>query len=117
VNLIGLALPIPAPGEPDAPILLKITYMVAFVGIIIGLLALGIAALRSEVLSPPWRAVPWVVEVFWFPLKGIGFVISDGVGLILGGSPGCSWGTFSGQGVVHRLSNPSGCTSRAASEN
>jgi hypothetical protein len=84
VNLIGLALPIPAPGEPDAPILLKITYMVAFLGILIGLLALGIAALRSEVLSPPWRAVPWAVGVFWFPLKGIGFVISDGVGLILG---------------------------------
>ena len=38
-------------------------------------------------------------------------------GSYLGGSLGCSWGTFSGQGVEHRLSNPRGCASRAASEN
>ncbi len=85
VNLVGLALPIPTPGEPDAPILLRITYMVAFLGILVGLLVLGIAALRAEVLSPPWRVVPLAVGVLWFPLQGIGFVISDGVGLILGG--------------------------------
>ena len=85
VNLIGLALPTPTPGETDAPVLLRITYMVAFLGILIGLLALGIAALRAEVLSPPWRAVPLAVGILWFPLQGIGFVISDGVGLILGG--------------------------------
>ena len=116
VNLVGLALPIPTPGEPDAPILLRITYMVAFLGILIGLLALGIAALRAEVLSPPWSGVPLAVGVLWFPLQGIGFVISDGVGLILGDSPGCSWDTSCGQGVVHRLSNPRGCASKATSK-
>ena len=85
MNLVGLALNIPAPGEPDAPILLRITYMVAFLGILIGLLALGIAASGAEVLSPSSRAVTLAVGVLWFPLQGIGFAISDGVGLMLGG--------------------------------
>jgi hypothetical protein len=33
----------------------------------------------------PWSGVPLAVGVLWFPLQGIGFVIADGVGLILGG--------------------------------
>lgn len=85
VNLIGLALPVPTPGDPGAPVLLEITYMTAFLGILIGLLLLGIVALRAEVLNLPWRAVPLAVGVLWFPLQGVGLVISDGVGLILGG--------------------------------
>jgi len=85
VNLIGLALPIPTPGEPDASILLRITYMVAFLGILVGLLVLGVATLRARVMPPPWGAVPLAVGVLWFPLQGIGFVVADGVGLILGG--------------------------------
>ncbi len=85
VNLIGLALPIPTPGEADASILLRITYMVAFLGILVGLLALGIAALRARVMPSPWHAVPLAVGVVWLPLQAVGFVISDGVGLILGG--------------------------------
>ena len=85
VNLIGLALPIPTPGEPGASILLRITYMVAFLGILIGLLVLGVAALRSGAMPAPWGAVPLAVGVLWFPLQGIGFVVADGVGLILGG--------------------------------
>ncbi len=47
VNPIGLALPMPTPGDPDAPTLLEATYMVAFPGILVGLLLLGIAALRA----------------------------------------------------------------------
>jgi hypothetical protein len=101
VNLIGLALPIPTPGEPDASMLLRITYMVAFLGILAGLLALGIAALRARVMPMPWGGVPLAVGVLWFPLLSIGFVISDGVGLILGGSLGPCWDTFSGRGAVH----------------
>jgi hypothetical protein len=85
VNLIGLALPIPAPGEPDASVLLRITYMVAFLGILVGLLALGVAALLSGVMPAPRGAVPLVVGLLWFPLQGVGFAISDGVGLVLGG--------------------------------
>ena len=85
VNLTGLALSIPAPADPDAPALLGVTYVVAFIGILIGLLALGIAALRARVMAAPWSAVPLVVGVLWFPLQGIGFAISDGVGLVLGG--------------------------------
>jgi hypothetical protein len=84
-NLIGLALPVPAPGDPDAPVLLEITYMTAFLGILVGLLLLGIAALRARVMPPRWNIVPLIVGILWFPLQGVGFVISDGVGLILGG--------------------------------
>ena len=85
VNLVGLALNIPAPGDPEAPILLQVTYTLAFFAILIGLLALGIAASGAEVLSPSSRALTLAVGVLWFPLQGIGFAISDGVGLILGG--------------------------------
>ena len=59
--------------------------MVAFLGILTGLLALGIAASGAEVLSPSSSAVALAVGVLWFPLQGIGFAISDGVGLMLGG--------------------------------
>ncbi|MDQ4128794.1 MAG: hypothetical protein M3151_12745 [Actinomycetota bacterium] len=85
VNLIGLVLSIPAPGDPDAPTLLQITYMAAFLAILLGLLALGIATLRTRVMPAPWGAVPLGVGVLWFPLQGVGFAISDGVGLLLGG--------------------------------
>ena len=85
VNLICLALSVPAPGDPDAPTLLEITYLTAFVGILVGLLALGVAALRARVMASPWGAVPLGVGVLWFPLQGVGFVIADGVGLVLGG--------------------------------
>ncbi len=85
VNLIGLALPIPTPGEPGASVLLRITYMVEFLGILVGLLMLGVAALRSGAMPAPRGAVPLAVGVLWFPLQGVGFAIADGVGLILGG--------------------------------
>jgi hypothetical protein len=86
VNLIGLALSVPAPGDPDAPTLLQITYMAAFLGILVGLLMLGLAALRATPTgTAPRGAVPLAVGVLWFPLQGVGFVIADGVGLILGG--------------------------------
>jgi hypothetical protein len=84
VNLIGLALPIPTPGEPDASILLRITYMVAFLGILVGLLGLGIAALRARVMPSHQNAAPLAVGVLWFPLLSIEFVISDGVGSFWG---------------------------------
>ena len=85
VNLIALALSIPAPADPDAPALLGVTYMVAFLGILIGLLVLGIAALRARAVPAPWHAAPLLVGVLWFPLQGVGYAISDGVGLVLGG--------------------------------
>ncbi len=85
VNLIGLALSVPAPGDPDAPTLLQITYMAAFLGILVGLLMLGLAALRARAMDAPRGAVPLAVGVLWFPLQGVGFVIADGMGLILGG--------------------------------
>lgn len=65
--------------------LLRITYMVTFLGILIGLLVLGVAALRARVMPAPWSAAPLAVGVLWFPLQGVGFVIADGVELVLGG--------------------------------
>ena len=106
VNLIGLALLIPAPGEPGASLLLRITYMVAFLGILVGLVMLGVATLRSRVVPTPFSAVPLAVGVLWFPLQSVGFVITDGVGLVLGASPGCCWGTSSGRGAVHLTRSP-----------
>lgn len=84
VNLIAQVLGL-TPERPPLPILLQVTYMTAFLGILIGLLLLGIAVLRAGVLSPRRRTVPLAVGVLWFPLQGVGFVISDGVGLVLGG--------------------------------
>src|SRR5918998_684379 len=49
------------------------------------LLALGIAASGAEVLSPTARGVTLAVGVLWFPLQGLGFAISEGVGFIVGG--------------------------------
>ena len=92
VNLTGLALPIPAPGEPGASVLLRITHMAAFLGILVGLLASGVAALRSGVMAAPRGAVPLAVGVLWFPLLGVGFPISGGVGLALGGLAWASLG-------------------------
>jgi hypothetical protein len=102
VNLIGLVLSVPAPADPDAPALLGITYMVAFLGILIGLFVLGIAAFRARAAPAPWHAVPLAVGVLWFPLQGIGFVISDGVGLVLGG---LAW-AFLGYVVWSRSATP-----------
>ena len=102
VNLIGLVLSVPAPADPDAPALLGITYMVAFLGILIGLFVLGIAAFRARAAPAPWHAVPLAVGVLWFPLQGIGFVISDGVGLVLGG---LAW-AFLGYVVWSRIATP-----------
>ena len=39
--------------------LLEITYMVAFLGILVGLLALSIAALRARIMPRPGRACFW----------------------------------------------------------
>ena len=102
VNLVGLALSVPAPGDPDAPALLGITYVVAFLGILIGLFVLGIAAFRARAAPAPWHAVPLAVGVLWFPLQGIGFVISDGVGLVLGG---LAW-AFLGYALWSRSATP-----------
>ncbi len=82
INLIAQVLGL-TPARAPLPALFQATYMVAFLAILIGLLALGIAAWRAEVLSPPWRAVPLAVGVLWFPLQVVGFVAPDGVEIIL----------------------------------
>jgi hypothetical protein len=79
VNLVGLALSVPVPADPDTPALLRGTYMVAFLGILIGLLMLGIVTLRSRVLPRGWRTVPLVVGLAWFPLIGITYALGEGM--------------------------------------
>ncbi len=82
VNLIAQMLGL-TPANAPLPTLFQVTYMVAFLAILVGLLVLGIATLRADVLSPPWRAVPLAVGVLWFPLQVVGFVAPDGVEIIL----------------------------------
>ena len=79
VNLLGLALSIPVPGDPAAPTVLRVTYMLAFLGVLIGLLMLGIVTLRSGVLSRGWRTVPIVVGLSWFPLIGLTYFLGEGM--------------------------------------
>ena len=82
VNLIAQVLGL-TPARAPLPTPFQVTYMLAFLAILIGLLVLGIAAWRAEVLSPPWRAVPLAVGALWFPLQTVGFVAPDGVEIIL----------------------------------
>lgn len=79
VNLLGLALSIPVPGDPAAPAVLRLTYLVAFLGVLIGLLVLGIVTLRSGVLPRGWSTAPLVVGVSWFPLIGITYSLGEGM--------------------------------------
>ena len=71
-------------------------------------MVLGAATLRARVMPPPWGAVPLAVGVLWFPLQGIGFVIADGVGLILGGLAWVLLGyvLWSGSGTPHAQPSP-----------
>jgi hypothetical protein len=85
VNLAGLARGLAAPGAADAPAWLRATYLAAFLGIVVGLPLLGVAALRAEGFPPSWRIVPLAVGIIWFPLQGVGQPNADGVGLVLGG--------------------------------
>ena len=101
VNLIAQVLGL-TPARAPLPTLFQITYMVVFLAILIGLFVLGIAAFRARAAPAPWHAVPLAVGVLWFPLQGIGFVISDGVGLVLGG---LAW-AFLGYALWSRSATP-----------
>ncbi len=86
VNLIALLFRIPAPDDPNAPLVLRVTYPMAFFGILLGLICLGLAMLRSQHPLRRWRAVPLAIGLLWFPLIGVGELIyPDGLGMILAG--------------------------------
>jgi hypothetical protein len=86
VNMIALAFRIPAPDDPNAPLVLRVTYPMAFFGILLGLIFLGLAMLRCQHPLRRWRAVPLTIGLLWFPLIGLGELISpDGFGMILAG--------------------------------
>ncbi len=86
VNLVALAFRIPAPDDPNAPLVLRVTYPAAFFGILLGLVFLGLATLRSRHIPTRWRAAPLAIGLLWFPLMGVGELIyPDGLGMILSG--------------------------------
>jgi hypothetical protein len=78
VNLVYLGLGV-APEDPNSPALVKITYMAAFLGILVGLLLLGFATLRARVMPARLRAVPLAVGLLWFPLMGITWFLGEGL--------------------------------------
>jgi len=78
MNLAYLGLGV-APEDPNSPTLVKVTYMVAFLGILIGLLLLGFATLRARIMPARLRAVPLAVGLLWMPLMGITWFLGEGL--------------------------------------
>jgi hypothetical protein len=81
VNLVGLARGVNPSHDP----LLSVGYLIAFLGILVGLPLLGMAGLGVRGFPSPWRLVPLAVGVVWFPIQALALVAPDGVGLVLGG--------------------------------
>lgn len=73
------------PENAADPVAADIAYGGATVAIFIGLLLLGIAWARDRSIDHPWRIVPLVVGIVWFPLEGLTAVLPDGWGLALAG--------------------------------
>lgn len=85
VAALGYQLAGIAPEEPGAPLGVRSAYAGTTLAILLGLLLLGIAEWRARGTPMPWRAVPLVVGVVWFPLEALTAVAPDGVGLLLAG--------------------------------
>jgi hypothetical protein len=74
-----------APEDFGSPTGVQIAYAAGTFGILIALLALAIEFYKSVALDPPWRAVPLVAGIIWFPFEGLTEVLPDGWGLLLAG--------------------------------
>lgn len=74
-----------APEHTDAPAGVAVAYGAGTLGVFIALIALGVGVLREATLPMPWRVVPLVVGIVWFPLEGLTAVLPDGWGLPLAG--------------------------------
>lgn len=85
VAALGYQLAGIAPEDAGSPLGVRLAYAGATIAILLGLLLLGIAAWRDRATPLPWRAVPLVVGVAWFPLEALTAVAPDGVGLLLAG--------------------------------
>lgn len=74
-----------APEDPDSPLGVRLAYGGTTVAILISLLLLGVACWRDRRSPMPWRVVPLIVGVSWFPLEALVSVAPDGLGLLLAG--------------------------------
>lgn len=74
-----------APEDPGSPLGVRLAYAVTTAAIVLGLLLLGVARWRERGTRMPWRAVPLIVGVVWFPLEALVAVTPDGIGLLLAG--------------------------------
>ena len=74
-----------APEFTDSPAGVKVAYAVGTFAIVIGLLALAVAAWRSESLDKGPKTALVVAAVVWFPFEGLTEVLPDGWGLLFAG--------------------------------
>ena len=74
-----------APEHPGSPLGVRLAYAGTTVAILVGLLLLGFARWRDRRTPMPWRAVPLIVGIVWFPLEALAAVAPDGTGLLLAG--------------------------------
>lgn len=82
---IGYQLAGHAPEDAGAPVGVDVAYALATLGILLGLLLFASAFRRSRVLEAPWRAIPLVAAIVWFPLEALTAVLPDGWGLLCAG--------------------------------
>jgi hypothetical protein len=71
-----------APELTGAPAGVTVAYVGLTFGIFVSLLLFGVAAARTPDWRAPWRYVPLVAAVAWFPLEGLTAVLPDGWGLV-----------------------------------
>jgi len=73
------------PEDPADPVIADLVYGGGTLAILVGLLLLGLAWLKDDSIPHPWRLVPLLVAVVWFPLEALTAVLPDGWGLLLAG--------------------------------
>jgi hypothetical protein len=74
-----------APEDLGSPLGVRLAYAGTTVAIVLSLLLLGVARWRDRRTPMPWRTVPLIVGVVWFPLEALAAVAPDGIGLLLAG--------------------------------
>ncbi len=73
------------PEDPSDPVVADIAYDGGTLTILVGLILLGVAWARDPTIPTPWRLVPLIVGIVWFPLEALTAVLPDGWGLLLAG--------------------------------
>ena len=73
------------PEDPSDPVVADLAYSGGTLSILVGLILLGVAWAREPSIPRPWRRVPLIVGILWFPLEALTAVLPDGWGLLLAG--------------------------------